>query len=462
MPNILSVSQATTAIKDVLETEFPFLWVRGEVSGVSRPPSGHIYFTLTDGACNMPVVWFKSSQWAPDKGEDCVHPMTGEVMDECEELKLKDGQEVLCAGRIGVYEPRGVYQLIAEVVQSQGAGDLQIAFEAMKKKLADAGYFDEARKKPIPASPERVAVITSPTGAVIKDFIRIAGERGTGAKIRVYPSLVQGNQAPGQIAAALKQADEDDWAEVVVLIRGGGSLEDLWAFNTEEVADALFAMQMPVVCGVGHEPDVSIADYVSDLRVATPSHAAQQLWPRRELLMQRVDELSQRLISGMNDLLEDRTDELVSLQRGLQWFSPVSRLKRLAEGFEREAKRLGLAGARFIGEKGSDLRDNQDRLHRAFGPQALDAHQSKLSMLITGLSRVASAHVSRHASKLELASVKLAALNPHAPLRRGYSMLKLGDKVISSIHEVNPGDMVNVQVRDGAVNAEVKGTEESS
>ena len=215
--------------------------VRGQVTNLARPASGHVYFTLTDGDAALSVVWFRSSQVSAepvDQGGDKVNPLTGEIEEERGGTALtgsgiKDGMEVLCAGRLNVYEPRGQYQLVAELVQDQGVGDLAVAFEALKKKLSQKGYFDEDRKIAIPSAPVRVAVITSESGAAIRDFLRIAETRGTGAEIRIYPTLVQGDRAPEQIAAALDAADADDWAEVAVLIRGGGSLEDLWAFNTE-------------------------------------------------------------------------------------------------------------------------------------------------------------------------------------------------------------------------------------
>ncbi len=411
MPNILSVSDATRAIKDVLEAEFPFLWVRGEVSNLSRPASGHIYFTLTDGATNLSVVWFKSAQWTPE-GDDCTHPVTGEVMEETScKVELENGLEVLCAGRIGVYEPRGAYQLVAELVQTQGAGDLQVAFEAMKRKLSDAGYFDAAHKLPLPSNPLRVAVVTSPSGAAVRDFIRLAGERGTGVQLRIYSTLVQGNEAPAQIAKALGAVEDDGWAQAVALIRGGGSLEDLWAFNTEQVAKAIFELKIPLVSGVGHEPDVSIADYVADLRVATPSHAAQALWPLRETLMQRVDELSARLAGAYLKLLRERADQLSSLQQGLSWFSPLKRL---------------------------------------------DRDEKQLQSLLKRLNRAAGQRMDQAGQRLELLLAKLHGLDPDKPLERGYSLLLHPDgSLVASVDELHAHDLVDIRLHDGNVAAKV-------
>ncbi|MGE4506262.1 MAG: exodeoxyribonuclease VII large subunit [Desulfovibrionaceae bacterium] len=462
MPNILSVSEATRAVKDVLEAEFPFLWVRGEITNLARPASGHLYFTLTDGAAALSVVWFKSAQWAPgqDDAEDCVNPLTGEVMDAgCASPELENGQDVLVAGRIGVYEPRGVYQLVAELVQPQGEGDLRMAFEALKRQLAEAGYFDESRKREIPWNPARVAVVTSPSGAAVRDFLRIAAERGTGAEIRIHPTLVQGGEAPGMIVRALRAAD-DGWAEAVALIRGGGSLEDLWAFNTREVADALLAMKTPVVCGVGHEPDVSIADYVADLRAATPSHAAQALWPRREEYMQRLDELSERLAGAGGRMLRGHEARLRELTRALGWVSPDRRLSRLQESFVSEYKRLMKALCNHLESAEADLLGQRERLGRAFGPRALERLGERLAASAAGLERAGRLHLEGASRRLELLEARLGPLDPELPLARGYALVRRADgRFLRSVAEVGPGDALRVQVRDGAVAARVEGVE---
>jgi exodeoxyribonuclease VII large subunit len=229
--HILSVAELTQALRDVLEAEFPFVWVRGQVTNLARPASGHLYFTLSDADAALSVVWFKGAQGRGARSG--VDPLTGEVLEPGRDVpkSLADGQEVLAAGRISVYAARGSYQLVAELVQPSGVSDLALAFEALKRQLAARGYFDEERKRPVPPNPTRVALVTSPVGAAVRDFLRLAEARGTGASIRLYPSLVQGDAAPAQLAAALDAANRDGWAEVVALIRGGGSLEDLWAFK---------------------------------------------------------------------------------------------------------------------------------------------------------------------------------------------------------------------------------------
>lgn len=453
--HIFSVRTLTQAIKDVLEGEFPFVWVRGQVSNLSKPPSGHVYFSLKDEEATLNVVWFKGAQ--PKAGKDDgerVNPLTGEV-ESGAPLQLADGMEVLVAGRMNVYPPRGAYQLVAELVQGQGMGELAVAFEAMKAKLAAKGYFDQERKMTPPRNPRRVAVITAPQGAALQDFLRVAGDRGYGAVVRLYPSLVQGDSAPAQIAAALDRADRDGWAEVVVLIRGGGSLEDLWAFNTEPVAEALFRCRLPVVCGVGHEVDTTIADLVADLRAATPSHAAQVLWTERAVLRQQADEIFLALARGMGRFLDEREGVLNRQVQGLMWNSPARRIERGGFELERLADRLRQAALRMAGERREALSRLDERLRRAFGPARLMSLQSELDRTRSALAQSASALVGRRRDALRDLEGRLTALDPAAPLARGYALVRGRDGFVRSRLDVRPGDTIRVQVSDGEFGAEV-------
>lgn len=453
--HIFSVRTLTQAIKDVLEGEFPFVWVRGQVSNLSRPPSGHVYFSLKDEDATLNVVWFKGAQ--PKAGKDDgerVNPLTGEV-ESGAPLQLADGLEVLVAGRMNVYPPRGAYQLVAELVQGQGMGELAVAFEAMKAKLAAKGYFDPDRKMTPPRNPRRVAVITAPQGAALQDFLRVAGDRGYGAVVRLYPSLVQGDSAPSQIAAALDRADRDGWADVVVLIRGGGSLEDLWAFNTEPVAEAIFRCRLPVVCGVGHEVDTTIADLVADLRAATPSHAAQVLWAERGVLRQQADEIFLSLERSMKRFLDEREALLNRHVQGLMWSSPARRIERGGFELERLGDRLRQAALRMAGERRDAAARLEERLHRAFGPARIMALESELDRTRTALAQSASALVARRRDALRDLEGSLAALDPAAPLARGYALVRGRDGFVRSRLDVRPGDTIHVQVSDGEFGAEV-------
>ena len=289
---ILTVRALTEQLRRSLEGRFPFVWVRGEVSNLSRPGSGHIYFSLKDQDAQLQCVWFRGQQRQAEQGQS-FDPLTGEVFDSPRPSPLellRNGLDMLCAGRISVYAPRGQYQMLVELVQPAGQGLLAQAFEERKRRLAEAGYFAQERKRLPPWNPQRVALITSPSGAAVHDFLELARDRGSGAQIRLFPASVQGEEAAPEIVRALETANEQNWAQVIVLIRGGGSLEDLWAFNEESVAEAVFHSRLPVVAGIGHEVDVTLADMTADLRAATPSHAAQLLWPLRAELRQRLDE----------------------------------------------------------------------------------------------------------------------------------------------------------------------------
>ncbi|WP_027723246.1 exodeoxyribonuclease VII large subunit [Maridesulfovibrio zosterae] len=452
---IFSVTDITRAVKDVLESEFPFIWVKGQVTNLSRPASGHIYFTLTDGDAGLSVVWFKGNQRNAGDGES-INPLTGEV-ETGGKLELEDGMEILCAGHMNVYPPRGVYQLVAELIQEQGVGDLKLAFESMKRKLSEKGYFSEDRKMEIPASPKRVAVVTAPTGAAVRDFLKIAEGRGTGTQIRIYPTLVQGDLAPGQIADALDLVGEDGWAEVVVLVRGGGSLEDLWAFNTEPVADAIFRSTVPVVCGVGHEVDFSIADYVSDKRVATPSHAAQELWPRRETLIQAVDELDNGLVRSYENFLDISSSQFETLRKGLKWLSPAQRIERLLASFEEEEQRLERTVYSFFSKKNMEVDNFSRRLSVSFGKDKISRMEQDVVFLSDRLGRACSTFLHVISAEFENTANSLRMLDPESPLERGYSLVTVekNGTFLRSPDEVLDGDAIRVRVKSGEVRAKI-------
>ncbi|THB68352.1 MAG: exodeoxyribonuclease VII large subunit [Desulfovibrio sp.] len=461
--DIYSVREITERIQGLLEDEFPFIWVRGEVGGLSRPASGHVYFSLKDADATLAAVWFKRSRMRRESGID---PLTGEVMlggagglvDPAD--VLAEGQEVLCGGRITVYPPRGAYQLRVELVQDMGEGRLHLEFEALKQKFAALGYFDMERKRSLPHNPLRVAVVTAPTGAAIRDFLRLAGERGFGSHIRIYPTLVQGDSAEQQIADAIKLANEQDWAQVIVLIRGGGSLEDLWAFNTEGVAEAVFSSTIPVLAGVGHEVDVSIADMVADLRAATPSHAAQLLWPERFVLEQEVDGLDMGLARAMWRILDRGEERLSGLEHSLRLLSPSKGLDYLQERLEQAGERLGRAMAGLLQRKTSAWEGQARLFARAFGPWAVESRANDVEILAKQLTRAGGQRLRDTEREFEKLALRLEAANPEAPLERGYSLVRSKDtgKLVKSIREVAPGQGLDIRVRDGDIAAEVTDT----
>ena len=434
---ILTITQLTSSIKSMLEGSFPFVWIRGEVSNLSRPLSGHVYFSLKDQYSTISAVWFKGQQ----KQEEHFDPLTGEVYEDgskpCFSEVMRNGQEVICAGKVTIYPPRGNYQIVVELAQDAGQGKLQQEFERLKKKLAQQGYFSQERKRKLPRNPTRVAVVTALTGAAIFDFLRMAEDRGIAGEIRIYPVLVQGNEAPAQIAGTLKRISEVGWAEAIALIRGGGSLEDLWTFNTEPVAEAIFTSAIPVVCGVGHEVDTSVADLVADVRAATPTHAAQVLWMERRELLQAMDEAELMLARAWQRMLLCRQEQVDAMCRTLALLSPKKNLHRWEERLAIARMQLFQAISRAVERKLQTLAQLQTQL----------AHRAQTQLMQTE---------QRHAS-LEL---RLAAMNPYSPLQRGYALArKSNGTFLHSRHDACDGDLLDLVFHDGELPVAVQGTQ---
>lgn len=479
MSEVLTVRELTEALRRRIEGHFPFVWVKGEVSNLSRPSSGHVYFSLKDADALLNCVWFRSRQ----RDAETFDPLTGEVFEDGPRRSLahtlENGQQVLCAGRVTVYAPRGSYQLAVELAQDAGFGLLHAAFERLKTALAIRGFFAQERKRPLPFNPSRVAVVTAPTGAAIRDFLRLAAERGCGAQIRIYPTLVQGATAAAEIVEAMRAAQAEDWAEALVLIRGGGSLEDLWAFNEECVAEAVFSARIPVVAGIGHEVDVSIADMTADRRAATPSHAAQLLWPARAELAQRVDDIESALHRAAEVRLAYQSSRLAALKQVLVWLSPVGTLRRLEERLEFIRERLERAAGQFPATRDVTLREWSGRLQAVFGPEALAGRDARLELLSARLEQLGSQAAQRRQvdlaaqeqrlcrcgeqmvsvprGVLENLSLRLAALDPLAPLERGYALVRaVSGGIVRSVAETPPGTVLDITLRDGRIAAAVE------
>src|SRR6202046_2517531 len=283
-PNLYSVSELTQAMCAVLSGEFSDIWVSGEISGTKLPPSGHYYFTLKDESAQIRCVCYR---------------MTARYL----KFKPQDGVAVLVRGRVELYDARGELQLIVEVIEPQGHGALQLAFEQLKKKLAAEGLFDPARKRPLPAMPERIGIVTSPSGAVIQDILNILERRFPGRHIRIYPAQVQGEGSVEQVVTGIEYFSRTGWADVVIVARGGGSLEDLWTFNDEGVARAIAESTVPVISAVGHETDFTIADFVADLRAPTPSAAAELVTEAQHKIADHIAHQSHRLERAIRFLL---------------------------------------------------------------------------------------------------------------------------------------------------------------
>lgn len=475
MDAILSVRQVTERLRQAVENRFPYVWVQGEVTNLSRPSSGHVYFSLKEDDCLLNCVWFKRQQ-----KDETFDPLTGEVWEDGPRPSLarimENGQTLICAGRLTVYGARGQYQMIVELAQTAGLGLWHQEFEALKRKLAAEGLFDQARKRPLPREPRRVAVITAPGGAAIRDFIRISSSRGLGAEIRIYPVPVQGEDAPPHIVEALERAGSDAWAEVIVLIRGGGSVQDLWAFNDERVARAVYRCPLPVLTGIGHEIDHSITDFTADYAAATPSHTAQILWQERSVLEQQVDGLEVSLRNAALRRLDTLALSLEHAARALSLLSPLATLRHQCETLDALTGRLRSALERRIErdfrtvERLSDaIRDKNARL---------ESRTAELERLALRLAGAGDARLRRAAADAECAEaallplgrmlgmtqeaaltrleLRLQTLDPFEPLRRGYAMTcdEHGD-ILRSVTQTAPGRSVAVLLADGRLRASV-------
>ena len=433
-PRFFSVSEITGAMRDVLGDHFTDIWIAGEISGARLPASGHYYFTLKDETAQLRCVCYK---------------MTARYL----KFKPQDGVAVLARGRIDVYDARGEVQLVVEAIEPQGFGALQLAFEQLKKKLDAEGLFDPARKRPLPELPERIGIVTSPTGAVIQDILQILERRFPGRHIRLYPAQVQGDGAAEQIAAGLEYFSESGWAEVVIVARGGGSLEDLWAFNEERVARAIAECSVPVISAVGHETDFTIADFVADLRAPTPSAAAELVIGTRESLLDRLE-------GSGNKLLQAARWRIAMLARSLHRLSVDQSTLHRAIGKRmqrvdeldyrlRDRARAGIdIRRRALNAAAGRLGQLDVRLQFAAARRRLEASEALVAQLAK--LRLGSAR-----EKLAPLQAHLFQLSPLKILDRGYAIVERDGKIVKASADVPVGSEVRVRVAKGHFRAEV-------
>ncbi len=428
---VFSVSGLTSVIQGVLESRFPFVSVAGEISNLRRPRSGHIYFTLKDDNAQIRAVLFRMQQRYLDR-------------------QPADGQMVVCRGRITVYALRGDYQLIVDALDYHGDGALQLAFEELKKRLAAEGLFAEDQKKSLPEVPSHITLVTSPGGAAVHDFLRVAASRYPRTRIAIYPVAVQGDRAADEMVTALARINESVATDLIVLCRGGGSIEDLWAFNEEKLARAIHASRLPVVSAVGHEIDFTIADFVADLRAPTPSAAAEMLLPDGREMRERVLACRERLVRVMLrrvDLLAERLSflrqRLGTMARPLD--SLVLRLDHAGLALERAMR--GLLTAREHG-----LAACAAHLEQKSPVARLELHRQRLAALRRRLLLAGPALVESRSGELARLAGLLEAVSPLSTLARGYAIVRKdapGRMVITDSTQVRKGERLQVLLRRG-------------
>lgn len=433
---ILTVSQLNHRAKQLLETHLPLLWVEGELSNVSQPSSGHWYFTLKDDQAQVRCAMFKNRNMLV-------------------RFKPQQGQHVMIRARVSLYEGRGDYQIIAEHMEEAGAGALQRAFDELKIKLAKEGLFDERHKKPLPALPSHIGVITSPTGAAIHDILHVLERRFPSIPVTIIPVTVQGKEAAPQIVKAIELANRADLFDVLIVGRGGGSLEDLWPFNEESVARAIYASKLPIVSAVGHEVDVTIADFVADLRAPTPSAAA-------ELITPDGDDWLDKFI-GFEVLLEEAMQrKLSALKQQLHWLR--ARLRHPRQQLEQQAQHLDNLELRLKNLIQKQLTIYHNKLNQFSIRQQAHHPQVRLRQLTERLhnqqSRLVNAQtylLQRKKQAFNEATRMLNTLSPLNTLERGYALVTdIKGKVVTTSKQLSIGDSLNTKVADGEFIARVE------
>jgi exodeoxyribonuclease VII large subunit len=436
LPHIYTVSSLTREIRTQLETHLPLVWVSGEVSNLRRPVSGHYYFTLKDAEAQLRAVLFKGNH-------------------QHLRYKPEEGGQILCRGRITVYEARGDYQLIVDYLEPVGLGVLAQAFEALKTRLAAEGLFDPAHKQPLPFLPRRLALVTSPTGAVVRDFLRLLKRRFPNVQVFIYPVKVQGGEAAGEIVQALKDLPRYPGVEVIVLARGGGSLEDLWPFNEEIVARAVYHCPLPVVSAIGHEVDFTIADFVADRRAPTPSAAVELVVPDKFELTRRLERVGASLYRGWRRHLDGERRHLTAVARRLPDLS--RRLVDWRLRLDERAETLGRRFARHRENQSQRLRLTRSRLLLLSPRRTINDLRQRLEQLTPGL--VLSWRRGQEARRrhLDYGQSHLKKLDPLAILQRGYAVATRVPEgtIIRDATLVPSGASIKVKVAKGAMDCEV-------
>ncbi|WP_410707768.1 exodeoxyribonuclease VII large subunit [Citrobacter amalonaticus] len=435
---IFTVSRLNQTVRLLLEQEMGQVWISGEISNFSQPSSGHWYFTLKDDTAQVRCAMFRNSN----------RRVT---------FRPQHGQQVLVRANITLYEPRGDYQIIVESMQPAGEGLLQQKYEQLKAKLQAEGLFDQQHKQSLPSPAHCVGVITSKTGAALHDILHVLKRRDPSLPVIIYPTAVQGDDAPGQIVSAIELANARQECDVLIVGRGGGSLEDLWSFNDERVARAIFASAIPVVSAVGHETDVTIADFIADLRAPTPSAAAEMVSRNQQELLRQILSAQQRLGMAMDYFLANRSRRFTQIYHRLQQQHPQLRLARQQTALERLHQRMNVAidgQLKRTSQRQSRLlqrlnqQNPQPRIHRA---------QTRIQQLEYRLAENVRSRLSATRERFGNAVTHLEAVSPLSTLARGYSVSTATDgKVLKKVTQVKAGDVMTTRLEDGWVESEIK------
>jgi len=434
---IYSVSELTREIKALLEERYPFVWVAGEISNFRMPGSGHFYFTLKDEAAQINAVMFRG------QNRNLA-------------FSIEDGMQVLGLGRISVYEPRGTYQILLEYLEPKGVGALQVAFEQLKERLAKEGLFDEKHKAPLPFLPQKIALITSPTGAVVHDMLTIILRRFPNVQIDIFPVKVQGDGAVSEIVSAILLLNRLAGADVAILARGGGSLEDLQAFNSEEVARAIYRSSIPIVSAVGHETDFTIADFVADLRAPTPSAAAELVVPLKKDLTIRCRELESALTGRFFAMMDRLRRSLDDLSRRL--VHPGRKIQDQRLRIDDLTARITRWISQEVSRKRDEIYRDNNRLYYLNPISYINKHKNIVEDYGNKLLLMIDINIKSHRHWAREAAAKLQALNPYAVLHRGYSITRTIPEgtVVRDADSVHVGQKLHVLLSKGSLSIQIE------
>lgn len=434
--HIFSVTEINNSVKSLLEQQFTSIWIEAEISNLATPRSGHIYLTLKDDNAQIRAAMFRGNNMRLA-------------------FRPKDGMQVLVRGRLSLFAPRGDYQLIIDKMQEAGQGALQRAFEKLKAKLQQEGLFAEERKKTVPLRPGTIGIVTSPTGAAVHDILSVLQRRFPLTNVIIYPTQVQGAEAAAQIRGAIQRANQRQECDVLIVGRGGGSLEDLWCFNDETLARTIAESNIPVVSAVGHQVDFTIADFVADLRAPTPSAAA-------ELLSADGDEL-QATLEGYQNWFESKIkSQLAEKHQQLHWVS--KHLKHPGRRLEEHAQRLDQLESRMRSTintalllQKSQLNNLKSRLHSQRPNKTIAAYQKQLQQLSAGLEKAANQHTKQAGQSLHNLALRLNSVSPLNTLARGYSITKRENgNIVQKASDVKTGDKLVTQLNEGTITSTVE------
>ncbi|PKM18636.1 MAG: exodeoxyribonuclease VII large subunit [Gammaproteobacteria bacterium HGW-Gammaproteobacteria-15] len=434
-PDIYSVSRLNSEVRLTLELQFQTLWLQGEVSNFVAAASGHWYFSLKDSAAQVKCAMFK-------------------MANRNSSFRPQNGQQVLIRARISVYEPRGEYQLLAEFIETAGAGLLKQQFEQLKAQLQAEGLFDPARKKALPTQVQRVGVITSPTGAAVRDIVTVLNRRAPGIEVIVYPSQVQGETAAAQLRNMLSTAIRRNEVDVLIIGRGGGSLEDLWCFNDEQLCRAVAACPIPIVSAVGHEIDFALTDFVADMRAATPSAAAELVSPDQSHLLDRILQLKNRLLQAQRSRMQQVAPKLLNLSQRLLALHPKRRLQQQQQRLDELQLRLSASAKRAV-QAAQQQQQYLDKSLRQLSPaKTLLAHTQHINQLERRLTNAQQLQLKQSKQQLAQLSSQLNTVSPLATLARGYSItFDEKQQVVTSASQLKTGDKITARLAEGSISA---------